>query len=237
MFGKGLIEGLGITLKHTFEKDKTIQYPEERPYLQNRYRGHLAFDYPKCIACGLCVKTCPNKVLTLDTFTEEGAKKKKVRSYTIDLQYCLFCNLCVEICPTDTLYFSKDFELSQYNRQDIKMVYHRPPELDLIPEAKGEESQGVKVELTEPPEADDKRLKQIEAMKTVLGKNPQKTLAKILTSEEDIAIMSSLLSADNKKVTKLAELLIDDRDKAAKLAQAWVNKDKKDRSQEGVEQG
>jgi len=237
MFGKGLIEGLGITLKHAFEKDITIQYPEERPYLQDRYRGCLAYDSPKCIACGLCVKTCPNNVLTLETFIPEGTKKKKARSYTIDLQYCLFCNLCVEVCPTQTLYFKHDFELSTYNREDIKIVYHRPPELNLVPEGKEEASPGVKTELSDISEADAKRFKQIEAMKTVLGKNPQKSLSKILESEEDIAIMTSLMSADDKKLAKLAELLIDDRDKAAKLAQAWVNKDKKDRPREAGEQG
>lgn len=233
MFGKGLIEGLGITLKHTFEKDKTIQYPEEHPYLQERFRGCLAFDFPKCIACGLCTKTCPNNVLSLETIKEEGAKKKKLQSYTIDLQYCLFCNLCVEVCPTDTLYFTHDFELSQYNRKDIKIVYHRPPELDLVPEEKEDRTPGAKTELPDTEEADAKRLKQIAAMKTVLGKDPRKSLAKILESEEDIAIMTSLVGADEKKLSKLAELLIDDREKAAKLAQAWVNKDKKDRSREG----
>jgi len=237
MFGKGLLEGLGITLKHAFEKDKTIQYPEERPYLQDRFRGCLAFDFPKCIACGLCTKACPNNVLSFETIKEEGAKKKKVQSYTIDLQYCLFCNLCVEVCPTNTLYFTHDFELSTYSRQDIKIVYHRPPELDLVVEGKEDESPGVKVELPDNSEAEAKRLKQIEAIKTVLGKNPQKSLSKILTSETDIAIMSALLSTDDKKLSKLAELLIDDRDKASKLAQAWVNKDKKDHSKEGCEQG
>ena len=237
MFGKGLIEGLGITLKHAFEKDITIQYPEEHPYLQNRYRGCLAFDFPKCIACNLCTKACPNNVLSFETFTAEGSKKKKVQSYTIDLQYCLFCNLCVEVCPTSTLSFNHDFELSTYNRKDIKIVYHRPPELDLVPEEKEEESPGVKVELPDTSETDTKRLKQIEAIKTVLGKTPQKSLAKILASEEDIAIMTTLMSADDKKLSKLAELLVDDRDKAAKLAQAWVNKDKRDRSKEAGEQG
>ncbi len=237
MFGKGLLKGLGITFKHTFERELTQQYPEQRPFLQERFRGCLAFDFPKCIACGLCTKACPNNVLSLELVKAEGAKKKQLQSYTIDLQYCLFCNLCVEICPTNTLYFTHDFELSKYNRKDIKIVYRRPAELDLVTEAKAAESSGPEAGAPDSSEADDKRLKQIAAMKTVLGKNPQKPLAKILTSEEDIAIMQNLLSTDSKKVAKLAELLVDDRDKAAKLAQAWVNKAKKDQSQEGGEQG
>ena len=48
--------------------------------------------------------------------------------------------------------------------------------------------------------------------------------------------MGALISSDDKKLSKLAELMVDDRDKAAKLALAWVNKDKKDRAREGGEQ-
>lgn len=233
MFGKGLLKGLGITFKHTFEREITQQYPEQHPYLHDRYRGCLAYDFPKCIACGLCIKACPNNVLTLDTFKDEGSKKKKVSLYSIDLQYCLFCNLCVEVCPTDALYFTHDFELTTRNRDDIKIVYHRPPELDLVPEEKKTEVSGTGSEPLAISEADAKRLKQIEAIKNVLAKNPAKTLSKLLASEEDTAIMITLLKTDEKKLSKLAELIVDDKDKATKLAQAWVNKDKKDKAGKG----
>lgn len=231
MLGKGLLKGLGITAKHTFEREITQQYPEERPYLQNRFRGRLAYDFPKCIACGLCIKACPNNVLTLNTFKDEQTKKKKVDSYIIDLQYCLYCNLCVEICPTDTLYFTKEFELTQRHRDAIKKVYLRPPEMDLVTtekETAGEKKAGI-------PEEEDKRRKQIAALESVLIKNPAKTLAKILSSEADIAIMSTLMEKDDKKLAKLAELMVEDRDKAAKVAAAWVNKARKEQSREGDE--
>lgn len=231
MLGKGLLKGLGITAKHTFERDITQQYPEERPYLQNRFRGRLAYDFPKCIACGLCIKACPNNVLTLNTFKDEQTKKKKVDSYIIDLQYCLYCNLCVEICPTDTLYFTKEFELTQRHRDAIKKVYLRPPELDLVTtekETAGEKGLAI-------PEEEDKRRKQIAALESVLIKNPAKTLAKILSSEDDIAVMTALMKEDDKKLSKLAELMVENRDKAAKVASAWVNKARKDQSREGEE--
>lgn len=237
MYGKGLLKGLGITLKHTFEKDITIQYPEEMPFLQDRFRGCLAFDFSKCIACGLCTKACPNNVLSLETVKEEGAKKKKLLSYTIDLQYCLFCNLCVEVCPTNTLYFTHNFELSKFKREDIKIVYYRPPELDMLPEEKETGNLGVRVELPDTAEAEAKRIKQLEAMKTALAKNPQKALRKVLDGEEDIAILAKLMATDEKKLFKMAELMLDDREKARKIAQAFVNKEKKDRQKEGGEQG
>ncbi|PKM75938.1 MAG: hypothetical protein CVU90_15075 [Firmicutes bacterium HGW-Firmicutes-15] len=235
MYGKGLLKGLGITLKHTFEKDITIQYPEEMPFLQERFRGCLSFDFGKCIACGLCTKACPNNVLSFETVKEEGAKKKKLLNYTIDLQYCLFCNLCVEVCPTNTLYFTHSFELTKFKREDIKIVYHRPPELDLLPEEKETGNLEVQVEMPDITEAEAKRLKQLEAMKTALGKNPQKVLSKVLDTEEDIAIMANLMASDEKKLFKMAELMLGDREKARKIAQAFVNKEKKDRQQEGGE--
>ncbi|MCX5779379.1 MAG: NADH-quinone oxidoreductase subunit I [Firmicutes bacterium] len=247
MFGKGLLKGLGITLKHAWEPDMTIQYPEEMPFLEERFRGRLAYIYSRCIACNLCVIACPNRVLSFETAVQDGTKKKKVLSYTIDLQYCLYCNLCVEICPTTTLYFSHDFELAKYNRDEIKIVYYRPPELDLVPEKPAADGSGATGQpldsaptpnmQAEPPgaELDAKRLKQVEAMKTVLGKNPHKALAKILEGEADIDILAGLIAADGKKLTKLAELMIDDKDKAQKLATALVNKAKKDASAEGGE--
>ena len=235
MYGKGLLKGLGITFKHAFEKDLTVQYPEEMPFLQERFRGCLAYDYPKCIACGLCVKACPNNVLSFEAVKDEGSKKKKVLTYTIDLQYCLFCNLCVEICPTNTLSFTHDFELSKYKREEIKIVYHRPPELDAQEQEKAAGSPASLAEVANNGEAEAKRLKQIEAMKSVLGKNPQKVLAKVLDGEEDIAILAALMATDEKKLSKMAELMIDNREKARKIAEAFVNKEKKDRQTEGGE--
>lgn len=235
LFGKGLLKGLGITFKHTFEREITVQYPEQRPFLQNRFRGCLEFDFAKCIACGLCTKACPNNVLKLKTASIEGSKKKKLMRYIIDLQYCMFCNLCVEACPHDCLSFNHNFELTQLKRDDIAIVYDRPPELDqadLPVAADGQEKQSSAV-VEEAAQA--KRTKQIEAMKGALTKNPQKALSKLIEQEEDIEILSALITADEKKLVKIAELMIDDRDKAAKIAQAFVNKEKKDRNKEGGE--
>jgi NADH-quinone oxidoreductase subunit I len=247
MFGKGLLKGLGITLKHAFEADMTIQYPEEMPALEDRYRGCLVYQFEKCIACGLCITACPNRVLTLESFKDEGAKKKKVLNYTIDRQYCLFCNLCVEICPTSTLYFSHNFELTQLRREDIKVVYTRPPELDLLtvePVQSGTRepeqvpaatSQAAPAAPSPAAEAETKRLKQIQAIKMVLGKSPQKALVKVLEVEEDIKLLAALLGGDEKKLSKLAELMVDDRDKAQKFAAALVSKAKKNGAAGGGE--
>jgi NADH-quinone oxidoreductase subunit I len=225
MYGQGLIKGLGITLKHHFGKKLTIQYPEEQPYLQERFRGRLNLEFEKCRVCGICIKTCPNGVLSLEDARDEVSKKRKLMSYTIDHQYCMFCNLCVEACTQNCLYFSHDFEFSRYRREDIKTVYHRPPEMDLQPpatdSAAGPDDDNAR------QEAQDKREKQLQALRTALEKNPQKLLAKYVDNEEQAEVLTRLLQADGNKAEKILAIMLDDKDKARKVAQALVNKELK----------
>lgn len=243
MVGRGLLKGLGITLRHTFEKDITIQYPEQPPHLEDRFRGCLNFDYKNCIVCGLCVKACPNNVLSFETAQVEGSKKKRLVRYTIDLQYCLFCNLCVEACPKSTLFFVHDFELATHQRDQIKIVYDVPVDTEADMPADGADAvQIIPAAAFEAPVAEDlpageaKRIKLLGAMRAALLKNPQKALKTVLASEEDIAILAPLLAADEKKLAKLAELMIDDKEKAGKAAQALVARARKNQSQGGGEE-
>jgi NADH-quinone oxidoreductase subunit I len=228
MYGKGLLKGLGITLKHTFEKEITQQYPEQMPNLPERFRGSLQFDFPKCIACEMCTKVCPNKVLSLEAVKDEKTKKKKLLSYTIDFQYCMYCNFCVENCPAHCLSFDHDFELAEYNRENIKRIYHRPEGMDTDLPAEGDQGK-------EDQAAADKQKKQIDAMIGALQKNPQKPLAKLLENEEQAEILAGILALDQAKLEKVAQLMIEDKEKAKKVAVAFVNKALKERQKEGDE--
>lgn len=231
--GQGLLKGLGLTLKHFFQREITEQYPEVMPDLPERYRGCLQFDYTKCIVCGSCINVCPNNVLSMETAKIENSKKKRLVSYTINFQYCMFCNLCVEACPTSTLYFNQNFELAVADRDDIKMVYKLPEGLtetdavvidpeDAKPADRDEEQKALQ-------EQAEKEQKQINAMLIALNKNPRKLLARILEAEEDVEILTELLPKDEKIAAKIAELIVKDKDKAAKVAAGLVNKEKKNR--------
>ncbi|MDI9481291.1 MAG: 4Fe-4S binding protein [Syntrophomonadaceae bacterium] len=230
MYGTGVLKGMAITLKHFFSRKRTIQYPEQMPELYERYRGHLYLEFEKCIVCGICSKTCPNGVLSLEDARDENTKKKKLLSYTIDHQYCMFCNLCVEGCPAHCLHFDHDFERSQYNRDDIKEVYHRPPEMDQV--APGTSTPGTG-DANEPDpgltEEALKKQKKMDALMTALDKNPVKLLSRYVEGEEDAQILADILQADRGKAEKLVELMADDQDKARKVAVAFVNKEKKQR--------
>ncbi len=219
VFGKGLVKGMWTTLKHLFEKDLTIQYPEEMPHLQARYRGHLIYEMGNCNVCNLCVRTCPNDVLSLESVRDEETRKRKVLSFTIDHQYCMFCNLCVEACPTNCLYFNHNFELSQYERDKIKVVYERPADLDIkIARKKDDQT-----------EAEDKKARQIRNMTNAVQKNPAKVLQRFVEDEASVGILTEILMSDEAKLERFVPIMIDDREKARKVAQAFVNKELKDR--------
>lgn len=215
MYGTGLIKGLGITLKHTFEREITQQYPEQMPVLPERFRGNLQFEFQDCIACEMCTKVCPNNVLSLETFRDEKTNKKKLLSYSIDFQYCMYCNFCVESCPKHCLYFDHNFELAQYQRENIKKVYQRPQEL--VAEST----------------SDEKKQKQIEVMISALQKNAPKVLGKLLEDEEMGKILATVLAADEDKLQKMAVLIVEDSNKAKKIGGALVNKAVKEQDHPG----
>lgn len=120
MFGKGMLKGLGITMKETFNKKVTIQYPEQRHYIAARFHGEIIFNPDTCINCGLCAAACPNYAIKIDSI--KVANKKIQTKFSLNMQYCLFCGLCVGTCPRHSLSFSDTFELSRYDRNAIPLV-------------------------------------------------------------------------------------------------------------------
>jgi NADH-quinone oxidoreductase subunit I len=119
VFGKGLIKGMGITIRHLFDKKVTEFYPEVMPGLPPRTRSSMFLNAPKCISCGLCANACPNKVISLTSAKDEN-NKKVLTGYTMNTSRCLFCGLCTEACPTKALYNTTDFENAVYAKQDLE---------------------------------------------------------------------------------------------------------------------
>lgn len=123
MFGKGLVKGLQITWKEFWTKKFTVQYPEEQHPVPERFHGRFVLEVDKCIACGLCVNACPNRVISLNK--QKVGKKQYLTDYVMNIQYCLFCGLCVEACNKNALHFSQDFNMNQYFCKDIPLVQVR----------------------------------------------------------------------------------------------------------------
>ena len=126
IFFVDLIKGLRVTFRYQHPSEVyTEQYPFERPFVAERYRGlHRMNMNPEtgetlCIACDLCALACPEKLIKLTSERNPETKKKQLVEYDVDLSRCMFCGLCEDACPTDSLELSQDYEYAQFGRDFI----------------------------------------------------------------------------------------------------------------------
>ena len=113
-------KGMRITARYGVDpkEEVTLQYPEERWEIPERYRGFLHNDIKACTACTMCVKVCPVDCISLESV--RGADKKMVlASYDINIGRCMYCGLCVEVCPTKSLKHTIGYELASLDRGDL----------------------------------------------------------------------------------------------------------------------
>lgn len=126
-----LIQGLALTMKHFFTKPVTLQYPEERSALPERFRGRPALRMtddgkPLCGGCGLCEKVCPSRCIKVAAGKGPDGKRA-LAAYTLDLNRCSFCGFCAEVCPMDAIVMSDAFELATYDRGDLVLTEETLP--------------------------------------------------------------------------------------------------------------
>lgn len=123
MWGAGILKGLGITFKNMLRGPITVKYPYEKLELPERarwYPVHMRDENgdPKCTACGLCVRACPDQCIVLNVSTAED-KTKTIELYQWEMGACMFCGLCEESCPFDALKMGSDYELATVDRNDL----------------------------------------------------------------------------------------------------------------------
>lgn len=121
---RSIVNGMRVTLSYLFRKKVTLQYPEERPVLTERFRGIPALPLDpatgrdRCIACNACARVCPVQVISLVADVGED-KKRRLGEFSLDAGRCIFCGLCVEVCPTGALVMSDEFELAHETMADL----------------------------------------------------------------------------------------------------------------------
>jgi NADH-quinone oxidoreductase subunit I len=152
MFGTGVLKGLGVTLKEfvgTYVDDIkripsryaggreeldqsqasaqtgifTVQYPEERRKLAERFRyiPVLVYDAEtgedRCTACGICAKVCPPQCIWIVRAKDERGKPlTRPAEFQIDTTICMNCGLCAEFCPFDAIKMDHDYEIAAHQR-------------------------------------------------------------------------------------------------------------------------
>jgi len=147
-FGQGLaslVKGMEVTGKEFLTKKVTEKYPENRDNVPvaPRFRAILTLTYDadgrhKCIACGMCQRSCPNGTINIESKMvdlPDGKKKKQLVNWMYDLGSCTFCQLCVTNCPTGAIEFSNDFEQSVFTRKLLVKKLNYLPEPPIAPAA------------------------------------------------------------------------------------------------------
>ena len=100
----------------------TLQFPDERQVMPERFRGFVHNDVPRCTACLACAKDCPvdciyegERMLYIhpDECVDCGAcepvcpveaiGEDENGVYRIDEDLCTSCMLCVDACPYEVI--------------------------------------------------------------------------------------------------------------------------------------
>ena len=109
----------------------TIQYPEEKRLLPERFRyiPMLIWDTQKnedlCTACGICAKVCPPQCIWIVRDADEnGRPVARPAEFYIDAAVCMSCSFCTEFCPFDAIKMNHDYELAVYDRYP-QLVYDK----------------------------------------------------------------------------------------------------------------
>jgi len=114
-------------LKHTFVRPDTVEYPDEKRTLFPRYRGRIVLTRDpdgeeRCVACNLCAVACPVDCIALQK-TEDDSGRWYPAFFRINFSRCIMCGFCEEACPTYAIQLTPDFEMCEYDRQN--MVYEK----------------------------------------------------------------------------------------------------------------
>lgn len=109
---KSKIKALLLSSRH---KKITRPYPFVPVTPPENLRGRLEVDSNKCIGCGNCVRTCPSRLISIETHEDE-----KIVMFSSGR--CIYCGRCAAACPEKAIRITHEYELATDNKKDLEIV-------------------------------------------------------------------------------------------------------------------
>ena len=111
----------------------TVQYPQERLPLPERFRGFpfLVYDDEtgklRCTACGTCARVCPPQCIWIVRATDPqtGKPLREPAEFYVDISICMNCGFCAEFCPFNAIKMGHEIEIAVFNRADLLLDKER----------------------------------------------------------------------------------------------------------------
>ena len=119
---------LGSYSSHTFRKTGDHSVSGRRsPICRRAGAGRIILSRDpdgeeRCVACYLCAVACPVDCIALQA-TEDEHGRRYPEFFRINFSRCIFCGFCEEACPTYAIQLTPDFEMGEYERQNL--VYEK----------------------------------------------------------------------------------------------------------------
>jgi len=103
----------------------TIQFPRERRWVPERFRGWILLDINKCISCFQCAWACP--VNAIQMYRAPNGK------WYPGIRYgqCILIHYCIDACPVDAL---KPTPIHDMAFPSIDSAKFRPEDMAQLPQ-------------------------------------------------------------------------------------------------------
>jgi NADH-quinone oxidoreductase subunit I len=118
-------------LNNLTETPATRDYPFVKIPVAAGFRGTPRMKPNLCVGCKACMRDCTSEAIEIvlkppnpsDPPPQEGKKPVKKFQMILYLDRCIHCARCAEVCPRDAVYLDQEFEVANFTRDALRLVF------------------------------------------------------------------------------------------------------------------